>query len=93
MWVDIRISTKIAHLREFGVGDPVKMITSNPAIVGYALERLLLSGGIVTGLDKGTDEMLVRLIKEPRSHRCGRRCPATDMSKVRAIITRVKRTR
>jgi hypothetical protein len=44
------------------------MITSNPAIVGYAHERLLLCGGIVTGLDKGTDEMLVRLIKEPPSH-------------------------
>ena len=58
MRVDVRISTKIAHLREFGFGDPVKMITSNPAIVGYALERLILCGGIVTGLDKGPTKCL-----------------------------------
>jgi hypothetical protein len=43
MWVDIRIPDKIAHLREFGFGDPVKR--SHQILVGSAHERLLLSGG------------------------------------------------
>ena len=78
MRVNIRFTTKSPLCASSRFGDPVKMITSNPAIVGYAHERLLLCGGIVTGLDSG-DEMLVQLIKEPRGHRCGRRCPAADM--------------
>ena len=35
-----------------GLTDPVKMITSSPAILGYARERLLLCGKIVMRLDE-----------------------------------------
>ncbi len=88
------IRGKIAHLRQLGFVDPVKMITPNPAILGYAEERLLLCGRIVTELDQRTDEMLVRLIKEPRAviDAVAAAQPRT-WSEVRAIITRVKGTR
>jgi hypothetical protein len=88
------IRGKIALLRQLGFVDPVKMITPNPAILGYAQERLLLCGGIVTKLDQRTDEMLVRLIKEPREviDTVAAAQPRT-WSEVRAIITRVKGTR
>ena len=88
------IRCKIADLRQLGFDDPVKIITPNPAILGYARERLLLCGGIVTGLDGGTDEMLVRLIKEPRAViDAVAAAQPLAWSEVRAIITRVKRTR
>jgi hypothetical protein len=62
------IHGKIADLRKLGFANPVKMFTPpNPAILGHAQERLLLCCGIVTELDKGTDEMLVPLIEGARS--------------------------
>ena len=72
----------------------MKIITPNPAILGYAQERLLLCGWVVTGLDKGTDEMLARLIREPRAviDAVAAAQPRT-WSEVRAIITGVKGTR
>jgi hypothetical protein len=88
------IRGKIADLRQLGFADPVKMITPNPAILGYAQERLLLCGGIVNQLDKGTDEMLVRLIKEPRAviDAVAAAQPRT-WSEVRAVIVRVRGAR
>jgi hypothetical protein len=88
------IRGKIADLRELGFADPVKIITPNPAILGYAKERLLLCGWIVTRLENGTDEMLSRLIKEPRAviDAVAAAQPRT-WSEVRAIITSMKKTR
>ena len=88
------IRGKIADLRELGFADPVKMITPNPAILGYAQERLLLCGWIVMGLDNGNEQMFVGLIKEPRAviDAVAAAQPRT-WSEVRAIITRVKGTR
>ena len=60
--------TKIADLRELGFADPVKMITSTPAILGYAPERLLLCGKIVMQLrDEEKERMFLQLIKQPRT--------------------------
>jgi len=86
------IRGKIADLRELGFADPVKMITLFPAILGYAQERVLLCGGIVMGLDKGTDDMFARLIKEPRAviDAVAAAQPRT-WSEVGAIITKAKR--
>jgi hypothetical protein len=45
----------------------VKVITSSPAILGYARERLLLCGRIIAQLDDGGfDVLFARLIKRPR---------------------------
>jgi hypothetical protein len=68
------------------------MITLFPAILGYAQERVLLCGGIVMGLDKGTDDMFARLIKEPRAviDAVAAAQPRT-WSEVGAIITKAKR--
>ena len=75
------------------ITDPVNMITPNPAILGYAQERLLLCGRIVTGLDNGNDQMLVRLIKEPRAViDAVAAAQPRSWSEVRAVITRVKGT-
>jgi hypothetical protein len=58
----------LTDLRNFGSVDPVNMITSSPAILGYARERLLLCGRIVAQLDDGGfDAMLAWLIKQPRA--------------------------
>jgi hypothetical protein len=84
--------TKIADLRELGIADPVKMITSSPAILGYARERLLLCGRIVTRLEDGRAEvMLARLIKMPRAviDTVAAAQPRT-CSEVRAIIAAAK---
>jgi hypothetical protein len=52
MWVDIRIPDKIAHLREFGFGDPVKR--SRQILRLWATRTSgSFCGGIVTRLDKG----------------------------------------
>jgi hypothetical protein len=69
------------------------MITSSPAILGYARERLLLCGRIIAELDDGAfDAMFARLIKQPRAVidavAVGR--PRT-WSDVRAIIVVAKR--
>ncbi len=62
------IHCKLDDLRQLGFADPVKMITSSPAIVGYSRERLLLCGKIVTQLDDdGTDRMFAQLVKQPRA--------------------------
>ena len=88
------VGTFIVDLRELGFTDPVKMITPNPAILGYAQERLLLCGRIVTGLDNGNEQMLVRLIKEPRAViNAVAAAQPRSWSEVRAVITRVKGTR
>jgi hypothetical protein len=42
-------------------------VTSRPAILGYARERVLLCGRIVMRLEERTDNMLGRLIKESRA--------------------------
>ena len=60
------ITCRLADLRGLGFTDPVKMITSLPAILGYARERLLLCGGIIAGLDDRADGHLLRLISKPR---------------------------
>ena len=89
------IRNKIADLRELGFADPVKMITSAPAILGYAPERLLLCGRIVTRLKDGmADDMLARLIKEPRAviDAVAAAQPRT-WSEVRAILAAAKKSR
>jgi hypothetical protein len=44
------------------------MITSNPVILGYARDRLLLCGRIIMRLqDDQTDQMFPWLIKQPRA--------------------------
>ena len=64
----VTIQGKIADLRELGFADPVKMITSNPEILGYARDRLLLCGRIIMRLHDGqTDQMFHWLIKKPRA--------------------------
>jgi hypothetical protein len=62
------IRGRIADLRKLGFADPVKMITSNPVILGYARDRILLCGRIIMGLhDDQTDQMFCWLIKKPRA--------------------------
>jgi hypothetical protein len=69
------------------------MVASLPAILGYARERLLLCGRIVTRLEDGRpDVMLARLIKKPRAviDTVAAAQPRT-WSEVRAIIAAVKK--
>jgi hypothetical protein len=40
---------------------------SRPPIAGYARERLLLCGKIITELDEGTEGMFMQLIKQQRA--------------------------
>jgi hypothetical protein len=88
------IRGKIVDLRELGFTDPARMITPNPAILGYAQERLLLCGRIVTGLDNGNEQMLVRLVKEPRAViDAVAAAQPRSWSEVRAVITRIKGAR
>ena len=62
------IRGKIADLRELGFDNPVMMITSLPAILGYARARLLLCGRIIMRLHDGrTDQTFPWLIKQPRA--------------------------
>ena len=61
------ITRRLSDLRELGFADPVKMITSFPAILGYARDRLLLVAGIVAGLRDRVDGQVARLISKPRS--------------------------
>ena len=84
----------MADLRELGFADPVKMITSSPAILGYARERLLLCGRVVMRLDDdGADGMLAPLIKQSRAviDAVALARPRT-WAEVRGIILAAKRT-
>ena len=83
----------LTDLRNFGSVDPVNMITSSPAILGYARERLLLCGRIVAQLDDGGfDAMFARLIKQPRAviDAVAAAQPGT-WSDVRAIVGQTKK--
>jgi hypothetical protein len=74
------IRGRIADLRELGFNDPVKMVTSRPAILGYARERVLICGRIVMRLEERTDDMLGRLIKESRAViDANSHCPAANL--------------
>ena len=61
------IRTKIADLRELGFADPVKMITSSPAILSISRERLALVCRIVLRLEDGTDKKISQLIMKRRA--------------------------
>ena len=61
------IRGRIADLRELGFDDPVKMVSSHPAILVYSRERVLLCGRVIMRLEERTDSMLGRLIKESRA--------------------------
>ena len=61
------IRGKVADLRELGFHH-LMIITSHPAILGYARERLLLCGRIALRLQDGErDQMFTWLIKQPRT--------------------------
>src|SRR6185437_8713919 len=54
------IRGKLSALRELGFSDPAKIITSLPAILGYAPERLHLAPGIIANLRDRADAQLGR---------------------------------
>jgi|SRR5579885_1884027 len=58
---------KIAELRRLGFTDPVKMITTHPAIASYSAERLNVAGEIVANLDDRSDAMFKQLIVKRRA--------------------------
>jgi hypothetical protein len=59
---------KITDLRALGFADPVMMITSNPTILSYAPERLLICGRMIMRFDDDAmDRMLAQLINQPRA--------------------------
>ena len=61
------ITGKLSDLKRLGFADPVKMVTSSPAILGYARERLLLCAGIVAALDDGSPTQVGQLINKRRT--------------------------
>ena len=60
------IRGKLDDLKALGFENPVKMITSSPAILGYAPARVRLVGGIVASLTDRNDTMFSRLISKRR---------------------------
>lgn len=61
------IDTRLADLRALGFADPVKMITSSPAILGYSRERILLCGEVVTRLADAPPSAFRLLLGKRRS--------------------------